>query len=410
MRVNFPNGVSQDFPDGTSQQEIDNFYASSTGGTQQQPPSWGNAVSMALKHLSTGQQQQEESTLPRLAGANLAFAAPGTATRLMQAEQNSRQDSLRAKLERERMAAQQLESEKMRANQIKLEVMRHKNNTAEAQLRLDKDLNLIDREEENGKIVIGSDGVARRAFMKKDPQTGEKKFTVETYGKATPEPTKLVTGYDENGNAVRMVDAPGANLGKRPAQDASDPARLNAIANWAKYYSGYGRKQADGTIVPISSAEASALAEAKYYERPVPSEIADTPLYPLTEKSDKQRDAFTDLKEIFGQNWQKADKQTAASALVQRGYSKDQIEAALGPMNKPDLPYKFWDGGQNYSIPNTGGSVANGGKEVSTPKPASTPTTFDDEAAIPEGATVQDEQGRLHIKKNGILKLVTSVK
>jgi hypothetical protein len=279
-RVKTPFGAVN-FPDGTPEPEMQAVLDDMAVQQQQQPQplsepqQQGGGFARALQSAFAGVADQ-----PVTSSVPYAVKVPGLSPEmgaqlrgsLTQMRQDDAASQLRQRAQRER----ELEKEKDRAKDLSLEQQRHKNRQTEMQMKLDQDIALIEREEENGTIQIGSDGVGRRVYKKKNPETGERQYTVETYGDPIAKDPKLITGYDKQGNAVRMQDAAGVNLGRRPVADPSAAARLNAIGNRAKYWSGFGRKDAQGNIVPIEPAEATALATAEYDDTPASEGAFDT--------------------------------------------------------------------------------------------------------------------------------------
>lgn len=208
--VRFPDGETVEFAEGTPKAAIDRYYAEKSGGPVQGGgfQNVANVANLATRYLSN--RPQQGSTMPTLAGANVAFASPGTVETLMRTEQAARQDDLRAKMEQRRMIQQETEAEKARAAAIKLEQLRHKNQKSELEMRYAKDLDVIKAKNLTGKVHQGKDGAWYREVV--DPETNEMSF--ELIKDAPPKEEKPVRGEVVNGVLVnpytgqKMADLP----------------------------------------------------------------------------------------------------------------------------------------------------------------------------------------------------------
>jgi hypothetical protein len=159
-RVKTPFGAVN-FPDGTPEPEMQAVLDDMAVQQQQQPQplsepqQQGGGFARALQSAFAGVADQ-----PVTSSVPYAVKVPGLSPEmgaqlrgsLTQMRQDDAASQLRQRAQRER----ELEKEKDRAKDLSLEQQRYKNRQTEMQMKLDQDIALIEREEENGTIQIGS--------------------------------------------------------------------------------------------------------------------------------------------------------------------------------------------------------------------------------------------------------------
>lgn len=302
-RVKTPFGAVN-FPDGTPEPEMQAVLDDMAVQQQQQPQplsepqQQGGGFARALQSAFAGVADQ-----PVTSSVPYAVKVPGLSPEmgaqlrgsLTQMRQDDAASQLRQRAQRER----ELEKEKDRAKDLSLEQMRYKNRQTEMQMKLDQDIALIEREEENGTIQIGSDGVARRVYKKKNPETGESQYTVETYGDPKPStqrPTVVPQGA--------AVFAPGATDYSKPSftnprtpspmTPAQEAAQLGSLQN--KYLK-FGMDDGQGGVRPLSPVEARQFAEIELTNPDAMSDPIFQDLRPLPRGAQREftwRDIFAE--------------------------------------------------------------------------------------------------------------------
>lgn len=409
--VNTPTG-RYNFPDGMSMEEMDAALQQAHPPQQQR-----GGFAGALQQAFFPSEQATPSIIPTYRAPGLS---PENGQRLRdtlgQQKQFDASEQLRQRAQRER----ELEKEKDRAKDLSLEQQWYKNRQTEMQMKLDQDIALIEREEENGTIQIGSDGVARRVYKKKNPETGESQYTVETYGDPIVKPqtrrTQVVNG--------QLIDLDTGNLIKAVPQGAftpstfeqtrvsdmlnkstlSDQEKVMAYEQWKATGSlpPLSMKDKDGRLVPMPGPNGPVWGTptpgASVYERPRAS--ADPRAVPLYEKA---ADAAGALKKL-GLVGDDSDSEHIVSQLEKVGAitAEEAKQLRTEESGKPGWFADMLRGGLGMV-----GAVTTGQFGSASPQVTPTGEGYDDEASIPEGATVQDLQGRLSVKRNGKLVPVT---
>ncbi len=345
MPVRFPDGAVVEFPDGTPKEAIDQHYQQNYGGRSPVVTNLANAATLASRFLQ--RPQQEVSTMPSLAGTNFAFGNQAGVNAVMQSQQQSNQDSMRAKLERERMAQQELDAEKSRANQIKLEQLRHRNEKSELEFKMQKDLAIAKNREATGSAIYDEE---TKQWMQphKSAETGEMYF-VPISG---PQPKKdnSKTTYDAMRGAVVNYGGGGPpsamsiqGLPERQEPAVSDAARISAINARAKFFAGYGRPDGKGGVTPLSPTEATALAQAEYDDQPASEGVVDySGLVPVP-KTNQRPFTWRDITAEMARRRQaygilKSEAEIASDVAGDFGMSVEELRGIMSQRSVGGMP------------------------------------------------------------------------
>jgi hypothetical protein len=194
-----------------------------------------------------------------------------------------------------------------------------------------------------------------------------------------PGDQKLITTYDEQGNAVRTVDAPGVNVGQKPPTPVTPQQRSSVLSDFlgmevlnnetGKYEpvdlqfadtltDGYFANNGRLVFPPGQDLKIRKAKGSDSSTQIVTHEDGSKTLEPKEEGMQTQppsnKDPFVYLQKTFGVKWAEGDKQTMANALAAAGFNAEQTEQALG---KQKTEGYIWDK-ENYTIPTAPAAAA----------------------------------------------------
>lgn len=371
--VNSPLGRFR-FPDDMPMEAID---AEMSAIHQPEPaPPQGNNFASALRNSFFPEQQAAPDVLPVISAPGLS---PQNGDRLRGIIGGQKQldasEMLRQRANREKA----LEAAKERSQELKLRKQERDNRILEAQMKLDGDMKVIQGEAEAGKIWETNDGSLVRGYQ--DPAT--KKWTTEVLRQGVPKPEKPVRGVVVNGKLVNPYNA--SVMGNLPAPTMTPQQQIERDIEVRKLLN-------SARLSPEEDLQAWEMYKATGAVptfTPNNSRAREFTWRDIMAEKARRRDA-----DQFGV---KTEAEIDAEVASDFGLSVDEMRGLM--RQRP-----------SGSAAPSPGPLPDYLRRPDTPQPPVQPQAsqgFDDEASIPEGAQVQDEQGRILVKKNGKLVPVT---
>jgi len=129
-------GIELEFPDGTSEQVIQQTFMSQMGGGMGAPGGGRFSLAGMLDQIN---QPAPPNVLPNMGGSDVVGLRPEDVVSLNQIHAGAQQQSFQQQMQEREQVQRELEAEKDRAQQLKLEQQRLKNQMAQAKLQAELD-------------------------------------------------------------------------------------------------------------------------------------------------------------------------------------------------------------------------------------------------------------------------------